>query len=168
MVCESHSVVSDSLHSLGLHSPWNPPGLEWVAFPFSRGSSHPSSPTLQAVSLPAEPREKPKSTRVGSLSLLQQIFLMQESNWGLLYCRWILYQLSYQGSPKIGPLLWPGNEPESAAWKAAMLTTIPPTLHKHISNILWSFILEGDHLLLSPHEKLGIMGPNIIPYFVCS
>jgi len=28
------------------------------------------------------------------------IFLTQESNWGLLHCRWILYQLSYQGSPK--------------------------------------------------------------------
>ena len=27
------------------------------------------------------------------------IFPMQESNWGLLYCRQILYQLSYQGSP---------------------------------------------------------------------
>ena len=24
---------------------------------------------------------------------------MQKSNWGLLHCRWILYQLSYQGSP---------------------------------------------------------------------
>ena len=36
---------------------------------------------------------------MGSLSLLQQIFLTQESNWGLLHCRWILYQLSYQGSP---------------------------------------------------------------------
>ena len=29
--------------------------LEWVAFPFSRGSSQPRSPTLQADSLPAEP-----------------------------------------------------------------------------------------------------------------
>ena len=37
-------------------------------------------------------------TGVGSLSLLQGIFLTQESNRGLLYCRWILYQLSYQGS----------------------------------------------------------------------
>ena len=35
---------------------------------------------------------------VGSLSLLQGIFLTQELNQGLLYCRWILYQLSYQGS----------------------------------------------------------------------
>ena len=40
-----------------------------------------------------------QNTGVGSLSLLQQIFLTQESNPGLLHCRWILYQLSYQGSP---------------------------------------------------------------------
>ena len=32
-------------------------------------------------------------------SLLQQIFPTQESNRGLLHCRLILYQLSYQGSP---------------------------------------------------------------------
>ena len=41
-----------------------------------------------------------QNTGVGSLSLLQGIFPTQESNWGLLHCRWILYQLSYQGSPK--------------------------------------------------------------------
>ena len=29
--------------------------LEWVAFPFSRGSSQPRSPSLQADSLSAEP-----------------------------------------------------------------------------------------------------------------
>ena len=39
---------------------------------------------------------KPKHTGVGSLSLLQQIFLTKESNRGLLHCRQILYQLSYQ------------------------------------------------------------------------
>ena len=38
---------------------------------------------------------------VGSLSLLQGIFTTQESNWGLLHCRRILYQLSYQNSPLI-------------------------------------------------------------------
>jgi len=36
---------------------------------------------------------------VGSLSLLQGIFLTQELNWGLLHCRQILYQLSYEGNP---------------------------------------------------------------------
>ena len=55
-------------------------------------------PTLQADSLLAEPPEKPKNTGVSSLSLLQQIFLTQKLNQGLLYCRQILYQLSYQGS----------------------------------------------------------------------
>ena len=39
-----------------------------------------------------------KNTRVGSLALLQGIFPTQESNWDLLHCRWILYQLSYEGS----------------------------------------------------------------------
>ena len=58
----------------------------------------PRSPTLQADSLPAEPQGKLKDTGVGSLSLLQWIFQTQESNRGLLHCRQILYQLSYQGS----------------------------------------------------------------------
>ena len=55
------------------------------------------SPALQADSLPAEPEGKPKNTGVGSLSLLQGIFLTQELNQGFLHCRRILYQLSYQG-----------------------------------------------------------------------
>ena len=54
---------------------------------------------LQVDSLPAEPQGKPKSIGVGSLSPLQRIFLTQESNQGLLQCRRIPYQLSYQGSP---------------------------------------------------------------------
>ena len=77
--------------------------LEQVAFPFSRGLPNPGieprSSALQVDSLPAEPQGKPKYTGVGSLSLLQRIFLTQELNWGLLHCRWMLYQLSYQGSP---------------------------------------------------------------------
>ena len=36
---------------------------------------------------------------VGSLSLLQGIYPTQELNRGLLHCRRVLYQLSYQGSP---------------------------------------------------------------------
>ena len=55
----------------------------------------PRSPALQADSLPSEPPGKPENTGVGILSLLQEIFLTQESNWSLLHCRQILYQLSY-------------------------------------------------------------------------
>ena len=40
-----------------------------------------------------------QNTGVGSLSLLQGIFPTQGSNAGLPHCRWILYQLSHQGSP---------------------------------------------------------------------
>ena len=59
----------------------------------------PRPPTSQANSLLYEPPGKPKNTGVGSLSLLQGIFATQELNQGLLHCRQILYQLSYQGSP---------------------------------------------------------------------
>ena len=59
----------------------------------------PRSPTLQVDSLSSKPPEKSKNTGVGSLSLLRVIFMTQELNWGLLHCRWIFYQLSYQGSP---------------------------------------------------------------------
>ena len=38
---------------------------------------------------------------VGSLSLLQGSFSTQGSNPNLLHCRQILYQLCYQGSPKV-------------------------------------------------------------------
>ena len=42
-----------------------------------------------------------QNTGVGSLSLLQGIFLpTQESNRGLLHCRQIIYQLSYRGTQK--------------------------------------------------------------------
>ena len=42
-----------------------------------------------------------QNTGVGSLSLLQRIFPTQGSNLGLPHCRWILYQLSHKGSPRI-------------------------------------------------------------------
>ena len=64
------------------------------------------SPALQADSLPSEPPGKPKNTAVSGLSLSQGIFLTQESNWGLLHCRQILFQLSYQGSPHASTLFF--------------------------------------------------------------
>ena len=42
-----------------------------------------------------------QNTGVGSLSFLQGIFPTQGSNPGLPHCRWILYQLSHKGSPRI-------------------------------------------------------------------
>ena len=86
--------------------------LEWVAMPSSRVLPNPAiesrSPTLQVDSLPSELPGKPMNTREGSLSLLQGIFLSWELNWSLLHCRWILYQLSYQGSHRfiLSPLIY--------------------------------------------------------------
>ena len=83
-----------------IYSPWNSLGQNTEV-----GSSRelpgfePRSTALQADSLPAEPQEKPKNSKVGSLSFLLWIFLAQKSNRGLLHYRWILYQLSYEGSP---------------------------------------------------------------------
>ena len=42
-----------------------------------------------------------QNTGVDSLSLLQGVFPTQGSNPRLLRCRWILYQLSHKGSPRI-------------------------------------------------------------------
>ena len=50
-------------------------------------------------SLSSEPPGKPMNTGVDSLTFLQGIFPTQEMNQGLLHCRRMLYQLSYQGSP---------------------------------------------------------------------
>ena len=74
--------------------------LKWVVFPFSRRSSklvkvqvkalncqpgiEPRYPALQADSLAVELQGKPKNIGVGSLFLLQWIFLTQELNW--VYC----------------------------------------------------------------------------------
>ena len=46
-----------------------------------------------------------QNTGVGSLSLLWGIVLTQESNWGLLHCRQILFQLSYGESASFHSIL---------------------------------------------------------------
>ena len=51
---------------------------------------------------PYSPWNSPgQNTGVYSLSLLQGIFPTQGLNPGPLHCRWILYQLSHKGSPRI-------------------------------------------------------------------
>ena len=95
---ESRLVVSDILWPPGPYSPWNSPGQNTgvSSLSFLQGSSQPRFPALQADSLPAEPPGKPKHPGVGSLFLLQQIFLTHESNQSPLHCRQILYQLNGQ------------------------------------------------------------------------
>ena len=46
-----------------------------------------------------------KHTGVGCHALLQGIFLIQELNLGVLFCRQILYHLSHQGSPELAHVI---------------------------------------------------------------
>ena len=101
----SNSLQSHRLQPTRLLCPWGFSRPEyWSGLPcpppgdLPNPGIEPRSSTLQADSLPSEPLGKRKNTWVGSLSLLQGIFLTQESNRGLLHYRQILYQLSYQGS----------------------------------------------------------------------
>ena len=79
--------------------------LNWVncilcEFHLSESKSHSVvSDSLRPHELPSPCNFPGQNTGMGSLSLLQGIFPTQELNWGLLHCRGILYQLSYQGSP---------------------------------------------------------------------
>ena len=76
--------------------------LEWVTFPFSRGSSQTRDGTqvfcIAGGFFTSWATGKPNKTGMGSLFLFQWIFPAQECNQSLLHCRWILYQLRYQGS----------------------------------------------------------------------
>ena len=114
----SRSVVSESLQPYGrqptrLLCPWRISKQEYQSgLPGPPPPGHlpnpgiePRFPTLQADSFLSEPPGKPKNTAVDSLSLFQGIFLTQESNQGLLHCKQILYQLSYQGSQAFGILV---------------------------------------------------------------
>ena len=104
---EGYSVMSNPLQPYELYSPWNSQAgiLEQVAFPFSKWSSQ-SRDQTQISSIAGKfftrwATRKPKNTGMGSL------FLLQGLNWGVLHCRLILYQLSYQGrfGHRLG-LLW--------------------------------------------------------------
>ena len=98
----SHSFVSHSTTILTVAYPLSigilqARILDWVAMASSRGSSQGWDPGLLNCRWIFYCMSQ--HTGVGSLSLLQGLFPTQELNWGLLLCRQIFYQLSYQGSP---------------------------------------------------------------------
>ena len=78
--------------------------LECVPMPSSRDLPNPGikprSPLFQVDSLHLSHQVNPRILEwVTNPFLLQENFLTQELNQGLLHCRQILYQLGYQGSP---------------------------------------------------------------------
>ena len=93
-------VVSDSLQPHGILQARI---LEWITFHISRGSSQPRDQTqvshIAGGFFTGWATREAQEYGVGSLALLQWIFLTQDSNPGVLHCRQVLYQLSYQASP---------------------------------------------------------------------
>ena len=94
------NLVDCSLPGSSVHGILQARILEWLAVPFSRRSLQPRDQTqvshIAGRFFTSQATWKLKNTGVGSLSLLQWIFLTQKWKWGLLHCRWILYQLSSQ------------------------------------------------------------------------
>ena len=126
------------LFATSWYSPWNSPGQNTGvgSLSFPRGSS--------------QPRDWTQISRIAgrfftswamretweywsSLSLLQQIFLTQESNHSLLHRRQVLYQLNYQGS---------------LAWKILSITS----LACEMSTIVWYF----KHSSALPFFEIGM------------
>ena len=104
---ESCSVLSDSLRSHGVLSPWNSPGtntgvgsLSCLQGIFPTQGSNPGLPHFLGILYCQSHMGSPRILERVAYPLLQGIFLTQESSQGLLHCRQILYQLSYQGSPR--------------------------------------------------------------------
>ena len=105
LLCGHNSCIS--VHHLTLHSHW---GLCPIALSCPATQAPPGGGLVkvgQSCLTFYDPRlhspwnSPGQNTGVGSLSLLQGIFPTQGSNPGLPYSRWILYQLSHQGSPRI-------------------------------------------------------------------
>ena len=81
-------------------------------------------------------------TVVGSLPLLQGIFPTQELNQGLLHCKWILYQLSYQGRPPI-------KELSTVTQQDSFLQENSPSLY-----------VVGDSLRINQQMKYSVIKPR--------
>ena len=99
-----------------------------------------------------------QNTGVGSLSLLQGIFSTQGSNPGLPHCRWILYQLSHQGSPVRGQdrqarsdSYGEGNIANNSAWYHRM--------------IVWCFFFNISHFYYIFHTFIKQYG--MLHEFAC-
>ena len=103
LLTQSHPVLSHL--SIHCHSQYNsaPSALFYIE---SESESHSVvSDSLQPHRLYSPWNSQCQNTGVGGLSFLQGIFPTQGSNPGLPHCRWILYQLSHKGSPRI----WSGS-----------------------------------------------------------
>ena len=111
-VTQSCPTLSDPVD----YSPWNSPGqntgmgsLSLLQRIFPTQGSNPNI-RIAGKFFSSWATKEAQEYWDGSLSIFQQIFPTQESSRGLLHCKLILHQLSYQGSSFILPAVFYFNE----------------------------------------------------------
>ena len=128
------------------------------------------SDSLQAHGLYSLWNSPGQNTGMGSLSFLQEILPTQGSNPGLQHCRWILYQLSHKGSPRI--LEWEKKKKNTGVGSLSLLQQIFPTQESnqgllHCRWILYQLSYQGlqkdDHFL-----KILVNDVHIIRHVIVS
>ena len=142
--------------------------LEWVAMPSFRGAL-PNlgiklrSLALQVDSLPSEPPGKPKKIGVGSLSFLQWMFSVQESNRRLLHCRQIstswatkeaqnaIYKTDKTGTALLGTGSQNGG-PDKIDWLALHHTPSCSSCNRARRYLSASFVSRYSHELYPVNE----------------
>ena len=82
---------------------------------------------------------------------LQWIFTAQELDWGLLNCRWILYQQSYQGSPV------------SSLCVSNFLEEIFSIFHSIVFLYFFALITEGGQVIIDHLEGGNEVALNYLP-----
>ena len=94
-----------------------------------------------------------QNTRVGSLSLLQEIFPTQELNPGLPHCGQILYQLSHKGHLKIQE--WVAYPFSRGSSQPRNCTRIMEKAREFQKNLYFCFIDHAKAFDCVDHNKLG-------------
>ena len=143
--------------------------LEWVAFPFPGDlpnlGSNPGLPHCRWILYQLSHKGNPRILEwVASLSLLQQVFLTQESNQGLLHCRQILYQLGYQSTINIH-ISFPFYSPQSHLSRLSQSTKLSSLCctavsHKLSISHMVMYICQCYSLSLS-HPLLPLLCPEV-------
>ena len=120
------------------------------------------SNSLQPHGLYSPWKSPGQNTGVGSLSLLQGIFPSQGLNPGLLHCRWILYELSHKGRPRI--LEWVGRK-----WRGTKELPIKSERGEWKSWFKTQHSKNKDHGIWSHHfmgNRWGNNGNSVRLYFL--
>ena len=104
------------------------------------------------------------NTGVCSLSLLQGIFPNQESNLGLLHCRQILYQLSYEKSNNNFSVQFSRSVMSDSLWPHEPQHARPPCLSR-TPGVYWNSCPSSQwcHTTISPSVILFSSCPQSLP-----